>query len=209
VARAATAPRTDEPRLRPGRDEDGGAVAALLYETATGMYDGYLGGRDAALRILRSAYARRGTSASREVVTVASIGDEVVGAIAVFPVAESSRRARRFLRVMLARSAPWHWPAILRVFRLAGDATPPAPRDALYIDAIATAPAHRRAGVATALLDAAAFEARRRGLGSVALDAAVQNFPARSLYERLGFEVSEKRAPIDRLPGIVGYVRRV
>lgn len=204
---ALTSGPDEQLRLRRGRAEDGCAVAALLYATATGMYDGYLGGRNAALRILRAAYARPGNSASREVVTVADFAGEVAGAIATFPVREGERRAGRFLRVMLTRSMPWHWPAILRVFRLGARSTPPAPADALYVDALATAEPHRRSGVATALLAEAASEARRRGLRSVALDAASSNVPARALYESLGFEVTEQRAPVDGLPGIVGYVR--
>src|SRR5205807_9193174 len=121
----------------------------------------------------------------------------------------ADRRAQRFLWVMLARSAPWRWPAILRLFRLGADATPAAPPDARYVDALATAEEHRRGGVATALLDHAAREALRHGLRAVALDTAVDNAPARSLYERSGFEVTERRAAIDGLPAIVGYVRRL
>jgi len=195
--------------MRPGRHSDADAVAALLYATATGMYDGFVGGRAAALRILRAAYVRGGNSASHDVVTVADVAGDVAGAIAAFPVREGDRRARSFLRVMLRRSAPWRWPAILRLFRLGADATPPAPPDALYVDALATAERHRRDGVATALLDHAAGEAFRRGLAAVALDTAVDNDAARSLYASAGFEVTERRAAVDGLPGIVGYVRRL
>jgi ribosomal protein S18 acetylase RimI-like enzyme len=198
-----------EPHLRPGLEADADAVAALLYTTAAGMYDASVGGRAAALRILRAAYGRPANSASREVVTIADAGGEVAGAIAAFPVHEGESRSRRFLRVTLARSAPWRWAGILRMFRVGAQATPPAPPDALYVDALATAETHRRGGVATALLDEAARAARRQGLGAVALDAAASNGAARALYEGAGFQVTQRRAAIDGLPGIVGYVRRL
>jgi len=68
-------------------------------------------------------------------------------------------------------------------------------------------PRYRRSGIATALLERAAHAARGYGLRALALDTASDNAPARTLYEQLGFEVTERRAPIDGLPGIVGYVR--
>lgn len=195
--------------LRPGRRDDAAAVAALLYETATGMYDVYAGERDSALRILAAAYRRRGNSASSEAVTVAEVDGEVAGMIAAFPVSEAGRRAGRFVRLTLRRSAPWKWPSILRVFRLGAEVTPPAPADALYVDALATAAPHRRRGVASALLADAARAARERGLRVVALDTTATNRAAQALYERAGFEVAQRRAPIDVMPGVIGYVRRL
>src|SRR5207248_2063641 len=111
--------------------EDAEAVARLMYETATGMYDVYAGGRRRALRILRAAYRRPGNSASREVVHVAEVGGVVAGALASFPVAEGDERASRFLRVTLARTPPWKWTATLRIFHTGADLTPVPPPDAL------------------------------------------------------------------------------
>jgi ribosomal protein S18 acetylase RimI-like enzyme len=198
----------DPPSIRPAAPEDADAVARLLYETATGMYDVYAGGRRRALRILRAAYRKPGNSASREIVWVAELPGAVAGVLAAFPVAEGDARASRFLRVTLARTPPWKWPATLRIFNTGADLTPVPPPDSLYVDALATEVGYRRRGVASALLGEACRLARDAGLGSVALDTAATNTAAQALYERCGFSVSERRPPRAPVPGIVGYVRR-
>jgi ribosomal protein S18 acetylase RimI-like enzyme len=173
------------------------------------MYDIYAGGARRAIRILSAAYAKPGNSASREVVSVAELDGQVAGAIAAFPVAEGDRRASRFLRVTLARTPPWNWPATLRIFNTGADLTPIPPPDSLYVDALATNERFRRRGVAIALLDEASRQAAERGLGTLALDTAATNAGAQALYERAGFTVSERMPPRGRIPGIVGYVRPV
>ena len=182
-------------------------MARLLYETATGMYDVYAGGRRRALRILRAAYARPGNSASREVVWVAELDGVVAGALAAFPVAEGDARASRFLRVTLARTPPWKWPATIRIFHTGADLTPVPPPESLYVDALATEVGYRRRGVATALLEEAARLARAAGLRAVALDTAAPNTAAQALYEQCGFTVTERRPARGPVPGIVGYAR--
>jgi ribosomal protein S18 acetylase RimI-like enzyme len=199
----------DAPLIRPASTEDAERVARLLYETATGMYDIYAGGSRRALRILRAAYARPGNSASREVVWVAEIGGAVAGALAAFPVAEGDARASRFLRVTLARTPPWKWPATLRIFHTGADLTPVPPRESLYVDALATEVGYRRQGVASALLDEACRLAAAAGLRAVALDTASTNTAAQALYERCGFAVTERRPPRGPIPGIVGYARPI
>jgi ribosomal protein S18 acetylase RimI-like enzyme len=193
--------------IRGAEPADADTVARLLYETATGMYDIYAGGADRALRILRAAYAKPGNSASRETIRVATIGGEVAGALAAFPVPEGDRRASRFLRVTIVRTPPWKWPATLRIFQTGADLTPVPPPNSLYIDALATDGRFRRRGVASALLDEASRVASAAGLGMVALDTAVTNAGAQALYERAGFRVTERRPPKGRIPGIVGYAR--
>jgi ribosomal protein S18 acetylase RimI-like enzyme len=195
--------------IRPAQAEEDDAVAALLYETAGGLYDLFAGGRERAARVLRAAYARTGNSASREVVTVAEVDGRIAGVLAAFPVAEGDERARRFLRLTLMRTPPWHWRRTLRVFRLGGKLTPPAPGDALYVDALATDPDFRRNGVATALLEAAAQQARDNGLTAVALDTAERNTPAQALYEAFGMERSGSSRGIGEIPGAIAYVKRV
>jgi ribosomal protein S18 acetylase RimI-like enzyme len=194
-------------RVRPAAPEDAEAVARLLYETATGMYDLYAGGSERALRILRAAYAKPGNSASRETIRVAELDGEVAGALAAFPVSEGDRRASSFLRVTLARTPPWKWPATLRIFHSGADLTPLPPADSLYIDSLSTDARFRRRGVATVLLDEALRLATTAGLSAVALDTAASNAGAQALYERAGFTVTERKPPKGRIPGIVGYVR--
>jgi GNAT superfamily N-acetyltransferase len=197
------------PAIRAPRPDEDDAVAELLYETAGGMYDLFAGGRERAARVLRTAYARNGNSASRETVTLAELDDRVAGAMAAFPVAEGDERARAFLRLTLARVPPWRWPRTLRVFRLGGRLTPPAPSDALYIDALATHPEFRRRGVATALLEAAERQARAAGLGAIALDTAERNLAAQALYEGFGMERSGRSKGVGDIPGAIAYVKEL
>jgi ribosomal protein S18 acetylase RimI-like enzyme len=195
--------------IRQPTAEEQDDVAELLYETAGGMYDLFTGGRERALRVLRDAYARAGNSASREVVTVAELDGRIVGVMSAFPVPEGDSRARAFLRLTLWRIPPWRWPRTLGVFRLGGRLTPPAPSDALYVDALATDDRFRRRGVATALLQAAEDDARERGLTAVALDTADRNATAQALYERFGMERSGSSEGMGEIPGAIAYVKRV
>jgi ribosomal protein S18 acetylase RimI-like enzyme len=197
----------EPPLIRPAVAEDADVVARLLYETATGMYDVYAGGARRALRILRAAYGRPGNSASREIVWVAEVDGAVAGAVAAFPVEEGDTRAGRFLRVTLARTPPWKWPATLRIFRTGADLTPAPPQESLYVDALATDTRFRRRGVASALLGQACRLAREAGFRAVALDTAATNTAAQALYERCGFSVTERRPAKGPVPGIVGYAR--
>ena len=69
-----------------------------------------------------------------------------------------------------------------------------------YIDNIAVAPALRRSGVASALLDAVEAEAKARRLAFLSLEVRVGNAPAISLYTRFGFEAIGKRPGYYLLP---------
>ena len=197
----------DPPLIRPAGPEDEEAVARLLYETSAGMYDIYAGGTKRALRLLRAAYRRPGNNSSREIVWVAEVDGAVAGTLAAFPADEADARATRFLRVTLARTPPWRWPATLRVFHAGGDHTPVPPPDSVYVDALATDARFRRRGVASALLDEASRVAAGAGLRAVALDTAERNEGAQAFYEAAGFSVTERRPPAGRIPGIVAYAR--
>jgi ribosomal protein S18 acetylase RimI-like enzyme len=77
------------------------------------------------------------------------------------------------------------------------------------VDALATEVGRRRRGIARALLEAAEREAARRSLDSLALDTAIDNHPARSLYLSEGFvEVAHSR-PGHGLPGFVALVKEI
>jgi ribosomal protein S18 acetylase RimI-like enzyme len=63
----------------------------------------------------------------------------------------------------------------------------------------------RRRGVARALLERAAEEARERGCTHIALETEVENSAARSLYRSTGFRETETFPPLE--PGLgEGYV---
>jgi GNAT superfamily N-acetyltransferase len=60
------------------------------------------------------------------------------------------------------------------------------------ITAVEVSPAHRRQGLGAAITAAACLQAARHGPRNVFLQVAVDNAPARALYERLGFRSSHR-----------------
>jgi ribosomal protein S18 acetylase RimI-like enzyme len=195
--------------VRPARDEDVRAAAALLYLTSPGGFTIFGGGSDGGRRLVEAAFLRPGTDTSREVVTVAELEGRLVGAMALFPAPEGPRRRKRFVRVALRRRAPWHWPRMLTLARRGAAHSPASPDDALYIDALATAEDTRRRGVARELLLEAERIARERGVGALALDTTATNSAARALYEAVGFEIAGGRAARPPMPEVVLYVKRL
>jgi ribosomal protein S18 acetylase RimI-like enzyme len=198
--------------IRPARPDD--PAVALLYESAKPYYDAYAGGSKHARRMLDAVWPKRGHAASFERSRVALAGDEIVGILAGFPVLEGDRLARHFVRLTIPRLPPWSWPRTLRHLRAAGLLSPHPPADAYYIDALAVAPAWRRRGIASLLLDDAGELARANGLSGLALDTGVHNEGARALYQACGFREREvRRAPTPRAaravggPGFVAYFR--
>jgi ribosomal protein S18 acetylase RimI-like enzyme len=195
--------------LRPARRADAVAVAELIHSTSEALYERFTGDRASSLRSLRASFRRRGNGASREVVTVAEAGGQVVGAMAAFPADEAARRARRFLRLLLVRTPPWTWRETLRIYRLGELVAPPPLPGSFYVDSLATHAEHRRKGVAAALLDEAERRACEQGLSGISLSTGADNTAARATYERLGFEQVAERSPRGGLPGFVGYERPV
>ena len=134
--------------------------------------------------------------------------------LAAFPSRDGDALARRFVRLTLLHSAPWRIPLLMRHLRATSAVAPHPPERMLYVDALATDAAHRRCGVARALLAQADRMAAAAGLDGVALDTGIENRAARSLYERAGFSPSSLRpAPDERIArglggsGFVGYVK--
>lgn len=190
------------PIVRPAQPDDEQEAVALLLASGGEVYPRFAGSRGAAVRILRASYRRPGNTASAEIVTVAEADGRVAGAMAAFPVSEGTDRARRYLRTALARLPPWLWPRAWRIF---GALRPTPPARAFYVDALATSPAFRRCGVASALLTSAEAQARERGCTHLALETEIENAGARSLYGGVGFEETERLPPVE--PGLgEGYV---
>jgi ribosomal protein S18 acetylase RimI-like enzyme len=199
--------------VRTARPDD--PADALLFESAAPYYAAYAGGADRARRLLHTLYPRPGHTASWEVCHVAESGGLIVGVLAAFPSRDGDALARRFLRLTLLHSAPWRVPALMRHLRATAAVAPRPPERMLYIDALATDAAHRRRGIARALLAEAERMAAAAGLDGVALDTGIENRAARSLYERAGFAPSSLRpAPDERTAravggsGFVGYIKR-
>jgi ribosomal protein S18 acetylase RimI-like enzyme len=198
--------------VRSARPED--AAVALLYASAAPYYAAYAGGADRAQRLLRRLYPRGGHTASWEVCHVAVAGEEIVGVLAAFPTREGDALARRFVRLTLLHSPPWRIPPLMRHLRATAAVSPHPPEGMLYVDALATAPEHRRRGIARTLLAEADRLAAAAGLDGVALDTGIENRAARALYERSGFTPSSLRpAPDERTAravggsGFVGYLK--
>jgi GNAT superfamily N-acetyltransferase len=198
--------------VRAARPQD--PADGLLYASAAPYYAAYAGGAARARRLLRVLYPRGGHTASWEVCRIAEAGSEVVGVLAAFPTDRGDELARRFVRLTLAHSSPWRIPALFRHLRATAAVSPHPPGGMLYIDALATAPAHRRRGVARALLAEADRMAAEAGLAGVALDTGIENRAARALYEHSGFVTRGLRpAPDERTAravggsGFVGYVK--
>lgn len=185
------------------------SVAALLYESAGGMYDRFAGGDERARRLLRRAFTEPGNNASSEVVTVAELGASVAAVLAAFPVEETGPRASAFLRLGLRSLPPWRWPGALRLYWAGSRAAPSPPPGALYVDALASDVSLRRRGAASALLEAAERQARGAGLSAVALDTSLDNKAARALYLGAGYEEVAYRPAGRGLPGFVALVKEL
>lgn len=62
-----------------------------------------------------------------------------------------------------------------------------------YISVVAVAPAYRRRGIATVLIQRAAAHWQSKGLATLRIDVHADNLPAVRAYEKLGFQVYETR----------------
>ena len=171
------------------------------------MYRRFAGSEERAVAVIERALARQGNSASLEVVNVAEEGGAVAAALAAYPVAEASFRARAFLRVALRGIPPWRWPAAVHLYWAGGRAAPAPPDASFYVDALAVDTRHRRHGLARALLEDAERRAAEAGLRALSLDTAMHNKAARALYLGAGFEEVAYRPPARGLPGFVALVK--
>jgi ribosomal protein S18 acetylase RimI-like enzyme len=195
--------------VRRARAGEASTLAPLLYGVNPRLHDRFAGGPDRALRLIEEAFDSEGHSGSAEVVRVAEVDGRPAGVMACYPNWEGAARGRADVRLGL-RARPWprRPPLLSFVYRMQR-ALPESPQEALYIDALATAPEFRRQGVARALLAAAEEEARGLGLIRVCLETEVDNRPARSLYESSGFLVSREGRRVRGIPRFVSYVREL
>jgi ribosomal protein S18 acetylase RimI-like enzyme len=196
-------------QVRPARAGEAELLAPLLYEVNAELHDRFAGGRQRALDLIAEAFGAAGHSGSAEVVRVAEMGSRPAGVLACYPSWEGATRARADVRLGLRRT-PWaQRPRLLWFVYRMQRAIPESPREALYVDALATAPEFRRQGVARALLDATAKEARQLGLIRICLETEVDNEPARSLYERCGFIAATEGRRMRGVPRFISYVKEL
>jgi ribosomal protein S18 acetylase RimI-like enzyme len=88
-------------------------------------------------------------------------------------------------------------------------AVPNPPDASFYVDALAVEEPLRRRGAARALLAAAEDRARELELPTIALDTALDNRPARSLYLSAGYDEVAYRPAGRGLPGFVALVKQL
>ena len=193
-------------RFAPGDEQ---AVVPLLYESSGGMYDRFAGTRALAERTIARALRWEETTASADVVWVAEMDGEVVGAMAAMPYHQWTPRAQRFLRATLRSIPVWRWPPALWMYRSSGRMAPEPPRTSIYVDSLATVASRRRQGVGRALLAQAERAAHHAGLRAVALDTWQDNRAARALYVGEGFEEVAYTPAVGALPGGVSLVKEL
>ena len=194
----------DAPAVRRARERDAPVLAGLLYLTAPEMYDRVAGGRERALRVIAADLSARDAGT-----WVAELGGAVAGAMVAFPYGEAPERTRAFVRAAIRHTPPPRWPGIVRLMWKGHRRAPRHAPDWLYVDALATAPEHRRRGVATALLAHAERVALSEGRPAVALDTPETNAAALALYERVGFEVAEVLPTTPPVPAAVVLIKHL
>jgi ribosomal protein S18 acetylase RimI-like enzyme len=160
------------------------------------MYMRLAGSPERAQRIVVADARRKGLEAT----WVAELDGIVAGVLVAYPYRDAPAHTRGFVATILSHTAPWHWPAILRLLWRGHRRAPAHPGSWLYVDALATAPRFQRRGVAMALLAQAEQTASNKGLGAIVLDTPVSNAPALALYDRVGFRVVERLPPKPPIP---------
>lgn len=190
--------------VRPARLTDR-AGPALLHASAQPYYDAFTGSGQRSARLLERLWPTQGHTAGHDACRVAVAGDEAAGILVAFRAEDGDALARRFLAAAFPRLPVWHWPHVIRHLRASGEIMPIPPAESLYVDALAVDRAHRRRGVATALLEDAERIASTRGLRGVSLDTGLENRAAQALYEAYGFAAhGERRASDPRVAHAVG-----
>lgn len=182
--------------------------AAALILQAVPSLEVVLGDRATALRGLEACYLAERTELAHRFGLIAEVDRELAGIVIAFP-GRMHGTLKLGTGVMLARAAgARHVTELTQRARVINRLLPNADRGTLYVSALAVGEAHRRQGIATALMERVIAGATRLGLG-VTLDTAADE-PARSLYEKLGFRVVSLRETSDaerKLVPVSGMVR--
>ena len=74
-----------------------------------------------------------------------------------------------------------------------------------YVASMWVAPAHRRTGLGTILMDAVQLWARSRGIGEIRLMVTSSNSIATAFYQRLGYTFTGNTEPYPNDPALVEY----
>jgi ribosomal protein S18 acetylase RimI-like enzyme len=170
---------------------EGPVIAPLLLEALPSI-EVVLGDRSTALRGLEACYRADRTEFAHRFGLVAELDGSTAGIAIAFP-GRLYQGLKLGTGVTLARAAgPRHATEVVRRERALARLLPKPSAGFLYVSVVAVAQEHRRRGVAAALMERVVAGAERLGLG-LAVDTAMDNDAARSLYEAFGLRIVASR----------------
>lgn len=169
---------------------DAKACAPLIYSSAAQKYDYGIGAfSNDPTDVIEDAFRHYALVFHK----VVEIDSQVVG-IAAFHTNKDARKvALKVMRWAVRYYGVFKLPKLTARLLKLTQMQAPADDDTLYITNIAVIPEMRGQGIATALIECFASEAKRKNL-KYGLDVAVTNTNAIKLYEQLGFEYQWKKS---------------
>ena len=158
------------------RRDESHTIAALYRISSDGVADyiwtGLAAPGEDILDVGARRYAREGTDFSYQNVTVATLGDEIVGMIAAYAMGPAEQPGAEF---------DFDVDPVLRPFQILEQP------NSYYVSGVAVFPEYRGGGIGVRFMQRAFDAARARGLPRVSLIVFEQNAGAKRLYDRLGF----------------------
>ena len=164
---------TDDITIRPARPGDAERAAVLLYSAYLHQqvdYPLHEEGENRFLEHLEHNFRQEGNRVSYQFIQVAVHGSEVVGLVLSFGGREEEQ---------LNAAIGWQLER-------------ESHEDEWYVDALAVFTAWGHRGIGTRLMHAAEQRARQHGYAKIALNVAVENEQALSLYQRLQYVVTQQ-----------------
>ena len=164
-------------------------AAELIHATEPHIF-GYLHGHDMALLRSHLGFQWQQTDSlfSHRFCTAAMHDGALAGIEIGYGVAEQEQAAGAMIEHAMTHMTEAQFAHMATWFEHGHYVLPPVPDDAWYLQHLAVVPQARGRGVGERLLANALERSREAGFSRVLLDLYAEN-PARSLYERMGFEV--------------------
>lgn len=162
--------------FRPARKAESRTIAELYQISSDGVADyiwtGMAGPGENLLDVGARRYAREETDFSYQNVTVATVGEKIIGMIAAYAMGPMEQPGTEF---------DFDVDPVLRPFQILEQP------NSHYVSGVAVFPEHRGGGIGSQFMQRAFDEAHTRGLPQVSLIVFEQNVGAKRLYDRLGF----------------------
>jgi ribosomal protein S18 acetylase RimI-like enzyme len=171
--------------------EDGLMFARLIDEAQEGVFRVMLGTK--AHDLVAAAFLRPAHDLSHEHVTFAELEGRIVGMASGYT-AEAHAHFTDELRRVTTGWRRYRAAAFTRLAARTLRFISTVPTGDFYVRGLAVEPAHRSAGIGTALLGELEESARAAGSERLALDVAAKNRGARRLYDRVGM-TAEAESP--------------